>query len=190
MRWRQKSPASRLFTQPFIQAQIKKKSNLHVTDLGAGNSPRTSEFPAQMASCAEKVSIWCRHHEPTPSHCIHAACVKNFISDELMQHLELIGKMWHTICNIMIKNGSYFQCYAFLCELLFVSIRHPEICYAYRRILIWCRLTVLSAKVIFSVVFANPCTDCGKSRENLVSQQIVILSFHAIYEQNHIYGNV
>ena len=28
----------------------------------AGNSPETSEFPAQMASNAENVSIWWRHH--------------------------------------------------------------------------------------------------------------------------------
>ena len=28
-----------------------------------GNSPVTGEFPAQMASNAENVSIWWRHHE-------------------------------------------------------------------------------------------------------------------------------
>ena len=28
-----------------------------------GNSPGTGEFPAQMASNAENVSIWWRHHE-------------------------------------------------------------------------------------------------------------------------------
>ena len=45
----------------FIQAQIKKKK-LRVTGLFAGNSPVTGEFPAQMASNAEYVSIWWRHH--------------------------------------------------------------------------------------------------------------------------------
>ena len=39
----------------------KKTSNLRVTGLCAGNSPVTSEFPAQMASDAENVSIWWRH---------------------------------------------------------------------------------------------------------------------------------
>ena len=29
----------------------------------AGNSPMTSEFPAQKASNAENVSIWWRHHD-------------------------------------------------------------------------------------------------------------------------------
>ena len=32
------------------------------TGLFAGNSPGTGEFPAQMASNAENVSIWWRHH--------------------------------------------------------------------------------------------------------------------------------
>ena len=59
-RRRLKSPASPLFTQPFIRVQI---SKLRVTGLCAGNSPVTGEFPAQMASNAENVSIWWRHHE-------------------------------------------------------------------------------------------------------------------------------
>ena len=40
----------------------KKTSKLRVTGLCAGNSPWTGEFPAQMASNAENVSIWWRHH--------------------------------------------------------------------------------------------------------------------------------
>ena len=42
----------------------KKTSKLRVTGLCAGNSPGTSEceFPAQMASNAENVSIWWRYH--------------------------------------------------------------------------------------------------------------------------------
>ena len=40
----------------------KKTWKLRVTGLCAGNSPGTGEFPAQMASNAEKVSIWWRHH--------------------------------------------------------------------------------------------------------------------------------
>ena len=41
----------------------KKTSTLRVTGLCAGNSPGTGEFPAQMASNAENVSIWWRHHD-------------------------------------------------------------------------------------------------------------------------------
>ena len=37
---------------------------IHATGLCEGNSPVTGEFPVQMASNAENVSIWWRHHEP------------------------------------------------------------------------------------------------------------------------------
>ena len=46
----------------------KKTSKLRVTGLCAGNSPGTGEFPAQMASNAENVSIWWRHHVKSPVH--------------------------------------------------------------------------------------------------------------------------
>ena len=61
--YRLKSPASLLFTQLFIQTQTKTKktSKLRVTGLCVGKSPGTGEFPAQMASNAENVSIWWRH---------------------------------------------------------------------------------------------------------------------------------
>ena len=39
-----------------------KTSKLRVTGLCAGNSPVPGEFSAQMASYAENVSIWWRHH--------------------------------------------------------------------------------------------------------------------------------
>ena len=41
---------------------VKKTSNLRVTGLCARNSPLTGEFPAQMSSYAENVSILWRHH--------------------------------------------------------------------------------------------------------------------------------
>ena len=41
----------------------KKTSKSRVTGLCAGISPGIGEFPAQMASNAENVSIWWRHHE-------------------------------------------------------------------------------------------------------------------------------
>ena len=40
----------------------KKTSKLRVTGLCAGNSLGTGEFPGQMVSNAENVSIWWRHH--------------------------------------------------------------------------------------------------------------------------------
>ena len=46
-----------------FRRRSKKTSELRVTGLCAGNSPVTGEFPAQMASNAENVSIWWRHHD-------------------------------------------------------------------------------------------------------------------------------
>ena len=45
-----------------FRCRPKKISKLRVPGLCAGNSPVTGEFLAQMASNAEKVSIWWRHH--------------------------------------------------------------------------------------------------------------------------------
>ena len=41
----------------------KKTPKLRVTGLCEGNTPVTSEFPAQRTSNAKIVSIWCRHHD-------------------------------------------------------------------------------------------------------------------------------
>ena len=46
-----------------FRRRSKKTSKLRVTGLCVENSPGTGEFPAQMASYAENVSIWWRHHE-------------------------------------------------------------------------------------------------------------------------------
>ena len=45
-----------------IRRGSKKTSKLRVTGLCAGKSPVTGEFPAQMDSNAENVSIWWRNH--------------------------------------------------------------------------------------------------------------------------------
>ena len=50
-----------------FRRRSKKTSKLRVTGLCVGTSPGTGEFPAQMASNAENVSIWWRHHEKSRS---------------------------------------------------------------------------------------------------------------------------
>ena len=45
-----------------FRRRSKKTSKLRATGLCVGNSPGAGEFPAQMASNAENVSIWWRHH--------------------------------------------------------------------------------------------------------------------------------
>ena len=62
-RWRLKSPASGLFTQPFIQMQIKENIKAPRHWPLCGEFTGTGEFPAQKASYAENVSIWWRHHD-------------------------------------------------------------------------------------------------------------------------------
>ena len=56
--------SSQLFTQSFIQAQIKENikssESLHLCREFTGE---TDEFPEQRASNVENVSIWWRHHE-------------------------------------------------------------------------------------------------------------------------------
>ena len=70
LRWRYNGHDSISNHQPhhcllnrLFRRRSKKTSKLRVTGLCVGNSPVTSEFPAQMASNAENVSIWWRHHE-------------------------------------------------------------------------------------------------------------------------------
>ena len=46
-----------------FRRRSKETSKLRVTGLCEGSSPVTGEFPAQMVSNAENVSIWWRHHE-------------------------------------------------------------------------------------------------------------------------------
>ena len=47
----------------WFRRRSKKTSKFRVTGLSVGISPGTGEFPAQMASNAENVFIWWRHHD-------------------------------------------------------------------------------------------------------------------------------
>ena len=74
LRWRQNGHDGVSNHQPhdcllnrLFRRRSKKTSKLRVTGLCAWNSPVTGEFPAQMASNGENVSIWWHHHAtPTP----------------------------------------------------------------------------------------------------------------------------
>ena len=70
LRWRHNGGDSVSNHQPreclpnrLIRCRSKNPSKLRVAGLCVGNSPGTGEFPAQMASNAENVSIWWRHHD-------------------------------------------------------------------------------------------------------------------------------
>ena len=73
LRWRHNGCDSVSNHQPhdcllnrLFRRRSKKTSKLRVTSLCVGNSPGTGEFPAQMASNADIVSIWWRHHSLIP----------------------------------------------------------------------------------------------------------------------------
>ena len=69
LQWRHNERESVSHHQPhdcllnrLFRRRSKKTSKLRVTGLCEGNSPVTSEFPAQRASDAENFSIWWRHY--------------------------------------------------------------------------------------------------------------------------------
>ena len=69
LRWRHNERDSVSNHQPhdcllnrLFRRRSKQTSKLRVTGLCVGNLPGTGEFPAQMASYTENVSIWWRHH--------------------------------------------------------------------------------------------------------------------------------
>ena len=68
-RLRLNSTAPRLFTQLFIQAEIKENIKAPRHWPLCGEFTGTGEFPTQMASNAENVYIWWRHHVQVRSLC-------------------------------------------------------------------------------------------------------------------------
>ena len=79
-------------TNRLFRRRSKKTSKLRVTGLCVGNSPGTGEFPAQMTSNAENVSIWWRHH--------------------VLQHntsgCEMVGKKAYELLNISFLRHEQF----------------------------------------------------------------------------------
>ena len=81
LRWRHNGCDSVSNHQPhhcllnrLFRRRSKKTSKFRVTGLCSGNSPGTGEFSAQMASNAENVSIWWRHHVDVTSDPLHQSC--------------------------------------------------------------------------------------------------------------------
>ena len=65
-RWRIKYQPNDCLLNRLFRRRSKKTSKFRVT----GNSQMSSEFPAQMASNAENVSIWWRHHASSQRQCV------------------------------------------------------------------------------------------------------------------------
>ena len=110
LRWRHNERGSVSNHQPhdcllngLFGRRSKKTWKLRVTGLCAGNSPGTGEFPAHMASNAENVSIWWRHH------------VQVWFYDPIKcmsQYRQSILDVW----NIQVKVQVYVQIYECMCH--------------------------------------------------------------------------
>ena len=82
-----------------------KTSKLRVTGLCAGNSPGTGEFPAQMASNAENVSIWWRLHDLD----VHVWTCWAFPGPLThMYHFDLISTVLRRICYFITISSLIF----------------------------------------------------------------------------------
>ena len=94
---------------PSFRSRSKKTSKLCVTGLCEGNSPVTGELPAQMASNAENVSIWWRHHDGlAPRTGVKPLPEPMLIQSThlYMQHLESMSQQ--TIYEVIIQFSFYF----------------------------------------------------------------------------------
>ena len=105
LRWRHNDHAGVSNHQPhgcllnrLFRRKSKKTSKLRVTGLCAGNSPGAGEFPAQMASYAENVSIWWRHHESVRY---------NYLSIPKLQRLHRYLSMLGLKLNHVSKRGHW-----------------------------------------------------------------------------------
>ena len=104
LHWRHNGRGGASYPQPhdcflnrLFMRRWKKTSKLRVTGLCAGNSPVTGEFPAQMASDSENVSIGWRHHE---SHTLfHVGCCNSWIPSLQIWLCEITGEDRESMVN-------------------------------------------------------------------------------------------
>ena len=121
-RWRLKSPIHVCLLNRLFRRRSKKTAKLHFTGLCVGNSPVTCEFPAQMASKAENVSIWWRHHADDVVQInfvigqfgqYHSCCWLRFLASPSHQLL----RYWHCRINAPLSfTKNDFNPYHFLTE--------------------------------------------------------------------------
>ena len=98
-----------------FRRRSKKTSKLRVTGLCAGNSPVTGEFPLQMASNAEHVSIWWRHHDlwRTWFRQLHASAhsLNYFDNTVLFDFLYIVSAQYKTICHMLQPLSIFWKKY-------------------------------------------------------------------------------
>ena len=109
-------PYDRLLNRLFGRRSMK-TSKLRVTGLCAGKSPVTGEFPAQMASNAENISIWWRHHDNN----VHPLLSHWLLGLEIPSPTAFM--LWHRGLNTLRsrQNGRHFPDDIFKCIFLNVN---------------------------------------------------------------------
>ena len=112
-----KSSASSVFIQAFIQAQIIENIKASRHWPLCGESLVTIEFPAQMASNVENVSIWWRHHERFNNIVVillrHVLQTKNILSwYNIHKKHDFKLNLCDTITKMQISNQ---HCVSFIC---------------------------------------------------------------------------
>ena len=102
----------------------KKTSKLRVTGLCAGNSPEAGEFPAQMASNAENVSIWWRHHGNTSPSSYLSVCASQKSHHQYVWPSNYDSLSWFCKHLSSIHNLRYKSFVNLFCWLLFTRLLH------------------------------------------------------------------
>ena len=102
-----------------FRRRSQKTSTLRVTGLCVGNSPGTGEFPAQMASNAENISIWWRHHDNCMDEWMCRSVVNMQGINTKSEHLQAISSNdstlfqytnlnCYSVCRLyLLKTGTY-----------------------------------------------------------------------------------
>ena len=86
-----------------FRRRSKKTSKLCVTGLCAGNSPGTGEFPTQIASNAENVSIWWRHHGGGGSSSVTVLTMFFETVSRRVACIALQGRHWDQVTQICVS---------------------------------------------------------------------------------------
>ena len=105
----------------------KKTSKRSVTGHCAGNSPGTGEFPAQMTSNAENVSIWWRHHASPRENVPSAKLPQMRMSSRGNVHNFYLTPIWpgypQLVCYQPIVLGSFDQLQLIRATYIFKMIK-------------------------------------------------------------------
>ena len=94
-----------VYSSVYSAAGQRKYQSSAFTGLCAGNSPETGEFPAQMASNAENVSIWWRHHEARRGACVLTIHSHNTFRSGILFSCVKTGTYKFLICALAITEN-------------------------------------------------------------------------------------